>query len=88
VSACPDERQGFKERHVMGRRACKILAMLLWSMMMPISCAGAQHVDSGIWGQAIMAQPFDAMPFGAVEIPEWVQETTGCGYSLSVLDSA
>jgi len=72
----------------MGRGTGKILAMLLWSTMMPITCAWAQHDDSGIWGEAIMAQPFDTMPFRAVKIPEWVQETTGCGYTLSVLDSA
>jgi len=71
----------------MGRGTGKILAMLLWSMMMPITCAWAQHDDCGIWGEAIMAQPFDTMPFRAVKIPEWVQETTGCGYTLSVLDS-
>src|SRR5208337_2580054 len=72
----------------MGRGTGKILAMLLWSTMMPITCAWAQHDDSGISGEAIMAQPFDTMPFRAVKIPEWVQETTGCGYTLSVLDSA
>src|SRR5271157_3382678 len=38
VSACPDERQGFKESHAMARGTGKILAMLLWSMMMPITC--------------------------------------------------
>jgi hypothetical protein len=71
----------------MGRGGGKIPVMLLWSMMMPITLAWAQHDDSGIWGEAIMAQPFDTMPFRAVKIPEWVQDTTGCGYTLSVLDS-
>ena len=66
----------------------KILALLLWSMMVPATPARAQPDDSGIWGAAIMAQPFDTVPFRAVKIPEWVKETTGCGYTLSVLDSA
>src|SRR5271157_804670 len=32
--------------------------------------------------------PNPLTPFRAVKIPEWVKETTGCGYTLSVLDSA
>ncbi len=32
-----------------------------------------------------MAQSFDTVPFRAVKIPEWVKETTGCGYTLSVV---
>ena len=71
----------------MGRGG-KILTMLLWSMVLPITSAWAQPDDSGIWGEAIMAQPFDTVPFRAVKIPEWVKETTGCGYTLSVLDSS
>src|SRR5436309_9909943 len=35
-----------------------------------------------------MSQPFDAEPFRQVRIPAWVEETTGCGYTLSVMDSA
>ena len=30
-----------------------------------------------------MAQPFDTQPFRQIKIPAWVQETTGCGYTLS-----
>jgi hypothetical protein len=67
----------------MSRGSRKILAMLLWSMMVPETPALAQPDDSGIWGEAIMAQPFDTVPFRAVKIPEWVKETTGCGYTLS-----
>jgi type 1 glutamine amidotransferase len=40
----------------------------------------------GIWGEMIMPQPFDAAPFRAIKVPEWVQETTGCGYTLSVMN--
>ena len=72
----------------MSRGARKILALLLWSLMVPETPGRAQPDDSGIWGEAIMAQPFDTVPFRAVKIPEWVKETAGCGYTLSVLDSA
>ena len=34
-----------------------------------------------------MRQPFDAMPFRQVRVPAWVQETIGCGYTLSGMDS-
>ena len=42
----------------------------------------------GIWEGPIMAQPFDVKPFHAVRVPDWVQETIGCGYTLSIMDSA
>jgi len=35
-----------------------------------------------------MSQPFDTKPFRAVKIPAWVQETIGCGYTLSGMDAA
>ena len=43
--------------------------------------------EPGIWGEVIMRQPFDAAPFRQVRVPAWVQETTGCGYTLSGMDS-
>jgi hypothetical protein len=48
----------------------------------------AQDQPRAIWGREILAQPFDTRPFRQVEIPEWVQNTTGCGYTLSVQSSA
>ncbi|MBI3838429.1 MAG: ThuA domain-containing protein [Planctomycetia bacterium] len=35
-----------------------------------------------------MAQPFDTGIFRQIKIPSWVQETIGCGYTLSVMDGA
>ncbi|MFN0197706.1 MAG: beta-galactosidase trimerization domain-containing protein [Planctomycetaceae bacterium] len=35
-----------------------------------------------------MSQPFDERPFHTVNIPKWVEETVGCGYTLSVMDTA
>lgn len=37
------------------------------------------------WAERIQAQPFDKEPFHAVRVPSWVQETIGCGYTLSVM---
>jgi len=46
----------------MSRGARKILAMLLWSMIVPETPARAQPDASEIWGEVIMAQPFDTVP--------------------------
>jgi hypothetical protein len=40
-----------------------------------------------IWDAPVMKQPFDTVPFRQVRIPAWVQETVGCGYTLSVMDT-
>ncbi len=46
-----------------------------------------QSDPRSIWAETIMRQPFDAEPFRAIKLPSWVEETTGCGYTLSVMDS-
>jgi hypothetical protein len=43
--------------------------------------------SSGIWGESILAQPFDREPFREIKIPAWVEETCGLGYTLSVISS-
>jgi len=48
----------------------------------------AQTPASSIWGEELMPQPFDGMPLRPIEIPSWVQNTLGCGYTLSVMQSA
>lgn len=40
-----------------------------------------------VWDAPIMAQPFDRAEFRQVRIPEWLQDTTGAGYTLSAMDS-
>src|SRR6187200_759551 len=45
----------------------------------------AQRKD--IWEEPVLKQPFDREPFRPIKIPAWVQETIGCGYTLSVMDS-
>ena len=48
----------------------------------------ADAKESDIWGRAILPQPFEKGPFREVKIPAWVQDTTGAGYTLSVMSSA
>lgn len=43
---------------------------------------------TSIWDKQIAKQPFDKHPFHQIRIPKWVQGTVGCGYTLSVMDSA
>src|SRR4051812_3755812 len=48
----------------------------------------AQPAAGGIWGAEILKQPFDSQVFREIKIPAWVQDTVGCGYTLSVMDGA
>ncbi|HJT76312.1 MAG TPA: alpha-amylase family protein [Gemmataceae bacterium] len=47
----------------------------------------AQPKEAAVWGKVIQRQPFDKRPFREVAIPAWVQDTVGCGYTLSGMDS-
>ncbi|MDR3633706.1 MAG: ThuA domain-containing protein [Isosphaeraceae bacterium] len=60
-------------------------ALLLAACLLPLPCL-AQEQAGKVWDKVITSQPFDTGPFRQVRIPEWVQETTGCGYTLSVMD--
>ncbi len=40
-----------------------------------------------IWAEPVLKQPYDKQPFRPIKIPDWVQDTIGCGYTLSVMDS-
>ncbi len=54
------------------------------------SCASlgwAQSEPGKIWGPASMPQPFERQPLREIKVPGWLQETVGCGYTLSVMDS-
>lgn len=48
----------------------------------------AQTPTPHIFDRTILAQPFDNQPFREIRIPAWVQDTIGCGYTLSVMDTA
>ncbi len=40
-----------------------------------------------VWDREILSQPFDQQPFRQIAIPSWVQDTLGCGYTLSVMNT-
>jgi hypothetical protein len=58
----------------------KLVLAMFWA-------GGAHGDDPEIWGKVISKQPFDSALFRQIRVPAWVQETTGCGYTLSVMDS-
>ena len=66
--------------------------MLRWLLVSLLAVAPlkgfADDVRSGIWDAAIASQPFEKEPFRQIKIPDWVQNTVGCGYTLSVMDSS
>lgn len=41
-----------------------------------------------VWGRTILPQPFEKQPFREIAVPAWVQDTTGAGYTLSVMNAA
>ncbi|MFN0199212.1 MAG: ThuA domain-containing protein [Planctomycetaceae bacterium] len=40
-----------------------------------------------IFDREVAAQPFDKKPFHQIAIPDWLEDTLGCGYTLSVMSS-
>lgn len=46
--------------------------------------ARGDEPGQSIWSREVLAQPFDKQPFREIRVPEWVQGTTGVGYTLSV----
>jgi Trehalose utilisation len=43
------------------------------------------QTPSKVWDREILPQPFDKEPFHQIAIPDWLQDTLGCGYTLSVM---
>ena len=63
-----------------------LLALLFVIAVRPATFA--QSPAPNIFARTILSQPFDKQPFREIRIPAWVQDTIGCGYTLSVMDSA
>ena len=64
-----------------------MLNYLRWLLLFSLLCATEPclaQTRQTIWSREILAQPFDKQPFREIRIPEWVQGTTGVGYTLSV----
>ncbi len=69
----------------------KLFAALVLISLAPVRVADLSNLANAdepprasIWGRTIAAEPFDKAPFHEIRIPEWVQETVGVGYTLSV----
>lgn len=66
--------------------------MPTWLRMMPLWLVSLATVSvaegpQSIWARPVMSQPFEKSPLSPIEIPTWVRETLGCGYTLSVMNS-
>lgn len=48
--------------------------------------AKAQEARS-IWDETISPQPFEPHSFQSIRVPSWVENTLGCGYTMSVMSS-
>ncbi len=64
-----------------------IFSAVCWQFLGASRPCAAQSSGEGIWGREIMAQPFDVQPFREIKIPRWVEQTIGCGYTLSGMGS-
>jgi hypothetical protein len=49
--------------------------------------SATSSAPASIWGDLIMPQPYDKEPFHEIRVPEWVEQTIGCGYTLSGMDT-
>ncbi len=70
------------------KHGCRASWLLLTLLVFVPSALGQSPNAPGTWGRTILAQPFDErlfdkQPFREVRIPGWVEETIGCGYTLS-----
>ena len=71
----------------MTSRLVAAFAWLASLVVIDYSAGLARGEEPSIWGDIIMKQPFDASPFRQIRVPAWVQETIGCGYTLSGMNS-
>ncbi len=62
------------------------LSLILAASFLTVMTDVALSEDREIWGETIMPQPFEKQAFRTIKVPDWVRETVGCGYTLSVMD--
>ncbi len=62
-----------------------LLSILLAAMLTALPSQAQERLT--IWDRQILPQPSEKGPFRQIAIPDWVQDTLGCGYTLSVMDS-
>ncbi|MFN0196114.1 MAG: ThuA domain-containing protein [Planctomycetaceae bacterium] len=66
--------------HTCVLTVCYFLALFSTSI-----CLAAE--PSRVFDREIASQPFDKEPFRQIAIPDWVEDTLGCGYTLSGMNS-
>ncbi len=66
----------------------EFIATSIPAALQPQFSVAGQDKEPEIWGRVILPQPSDKGPFREIKIPAWVQELTGVGYTLSVMNSA
>ncbi len=77
-----------RESSAVSRHSLAVsVAVIGWLVLAWFSGNLVTGAEPEIWGDVIMKQPFDRGPFRSIRVPDWVQSTTGCGYTLSVSDS-
>ena len=59
--------------------------IILWAMT---GLVGAAYGATGIWGSAIMKQPFDKEALREINLPEWVRNLSTVTYCFSGMDQA
>ena len=59
---------------------------LAWIGLSTTGAIALYSQEDDIWGERILEQPFEKAEFRAIRIPQWVEATTGVGYTLSVQD--
>src|SRR5205085_495365 len=80
------QQHSFLEVRRMGQVFRTPLLVAVALLALPTLSPG-QTKDSPIWDAVIQKQPFDKNAFRQIKIPAWLQDTVGCGYTLSVMDS-
>jgi hypothetical protein len=66
----------------------RLPALLIVALFARQSPGRTQEAPKPIWAETVLPQPFDKGAFRAIKIPAWVENTIGCGYTLSGMDTA
>lgn len=65
----------------------QFLASTTVPLAVGLTPTGAADKGNAVWGRVILPQPHDRQPFREVNLPPWVRDLTGVGYTLSVMGS-
>ena len=63
-------------------RSHLVLAVVVF-LLFAADALGQEPSAKSVWSETIASQPYEKGPFRQIRIPDWLQETTGVGYTLS-----